>query len=188
MVQASPGGRHFGQQPRHLRSEAVRAYPGRGLVPLLRDERHERRATEPPISGHAPGNWGRIVFISSESALQIPVEMIHYGTTKTAQLAISRGLAESAAGTAVTVNSVLAGPTASEGVTEFVNRLAGSSNKTKAEFEKDFFRTMRPSSLLQRFARTEEVAAMVTFLCSPLASATNGAAVRADGGVVRSIL
>ena len=140
------------------------------------------------MPGMRSRNWGRIVFISSESAVQIPAEMIHYGMTKTAQIAVARGLAETAAGTGITVNSVLAGPTASEGVTEFVNRLAGSSNKTKAEFEKDFFRTMRPSSLLQRFARTEEVAAMVTFLCSPLASATNGAAVRADGGVVRSIL
>jgi len=133
-------------------------------------------------------NWGRIVFISSESAVQIPAEMIHYGMTKTAQLAISRGLAETTAGTGVSVNAVLAGPTASEGVNEFVDRLAGSSNRTKAEFEADFFRTVRPSSLLQRFARPEEVAALVVFLCSPLSSATNGAALRADGGVVRSIL
>jgi NAD(P)-dependent dehydrogenase (short-subunit alcohol dehydrogenase family) len=133
-------------------------------------------------------NWGRIVFISSESAVQIPAEMIHYGMTKTAQLAIARGLAETTSGTGVTVNSVLAGPTASEGVSEFVDRLANSQNKTKAEFEAEFFRNMRPSSLLQRFARPDEVAAMVAFLCSPLSSATNGAAIRADGGVVRSIL
>jgi NAD(P)-dependent dehydrogenase (short-subunit alcohol dehydrogenase family) len=140
------------------------------------------------LSGMKKRNWGRIIFISSESAVQIPSEMIHYGMTKTAQLAISRGLAETTAGTDITVNSVLAGPTASEGASEFVDRLAASSNQTKAEFEAEFFRSVRPSSLLRRFARTDEIAAMVAFLCSPRASATNGAAVRADGGVVRSIL
>ena len=145
------------------------------------------------LSGHyLPGmkkrNWGRIVFISSESAVQIPAEMIHYGMTKTAQLAISRGLAETTAGTGVTVNAVLPGPTASEGVGEFIDRMATASKKTKAELETEFFRNVRPSSLLQRFARPDEVAAMVAFLCSPLSSATNGAAIRADGGVVRSIL
>ncbi len=140
------------------------------------------------LPGMKKRNWGRIVFISSESAVQIPAEMIHYGMTKTAQLAISRGLAETTAGTDVTVNAVLAGPTASEGVNEFVDRLAASSNQTKADFEAEFFRNIRPSSLLQRFARPEEVAALVAFLCSPLSSATNGAALRADGGVVRSIV
>jgi hypothetical protein len=133
-------------------------------------------------------NWGRIIFISSESAVQIPAEMIHYGMTKTAQLAISRGLAETTAGTGVTVNAVLPGPTASEGVREFVGRLASDSKKSPAEVEQEFFRSMRPTSLLRRFARPEEVAALVTFVCSPLSSATNGAALRADGGVVRSIL
>jgi NAD(P)-dependent dehydrogenase (short-subunit alcohol dehydrogenase family) len=133
-------------------------------------------------------NWGRIVFISSESAVQIPVEMIHYGMTKTAQLAIARGLAETTAGTGVTVNTVLPGPTASEGANEFLNRLATSMKKTPQEFEEEFFRSVRPTSLLRRFARPEEVAAMVTFVCSPLSSATNGAALRADGGVVRSIV
>lgn len=133
-------------------------------------------------------NWGRIVFISSESAVQIPPEMIQYGMTKTAQLAISRGLAETTAGTGVTVNAVLAGPTASEGANEFLNRVAASVNKSPQEFEQEFFRTMRPTSLLRRFARPEEVAAIVTFVCSALSSATNGAALRADGGVVRSIL
>ena len=140
------------------------------------------------LPGMLNRNWGRIVFISSESAVQIPAEMIHYGMTKTAQLAVSRGLAETTAATAVTVNTVLAGPTASEGATEVVNRVAASMNKTTQEFEQEFFRSMRPTSLLKRFARPEEVAAMVAFLCSPLSSATNGAAVRADGGVVRSIL
>jgi NAD(P)-dependent dehydrogenase (short-subunit alcohol dehydrogenase family) len=133
-------------------------------------------------------NWGRVIFISSESAVQIPAEMIHYGMTKTAQLAISRGLAETTAGTGVTVNAVLAGPTASEGVTEFVDKLAAEKKTDRASFEKEFFEHMRPTSLLKRFAQPAEVGAMVAFLCSPLSSATNGAAIRADGGVVRSIL
>jgi NAD(P)-dependent dehydrogenase (short-subunit alcohol dehydrogenase family) len=131
-------------------------------------------------------NWGRIIFISSESALQIPAEMIHYGTTKTAQIAIARGLAETCAGTGVTVNAVLPGPTASEGVKEFVGSLASASNQSANEFEKEFFKTARPTSLLKRFAEPEEVAPIVAFLCSPLSSATNGAAVRVDGGVVKS--
>jgi len=131
--------------------------------------------------------WGRIVFISSESALQIPVEMIHYGVTKTAQLAISRGLAETTGGTNVTVNAVLPGPTASEGVGEFVNQLARQGNTDRAAVEHEFFRTARPTSILQRFATPEEVAALVTFVASPPASAINGAALRVDGGVVRSI-
>ncbi len=140
------------------------------------------------LPGMKKRNWGRIIFISSESAVQIPAEMIHYGMTKTAQLAISRGLAETTASTGVTVNAVLPGPTASEGVNEFVDRMAAASKKSKAELEADFFRNVRPSSLLRRFARPDEVAALVVFLCSPLSSATNGAALRADGGVVRAIL
>jgi NAD(P)-dependent dehydrogenase (short-subunit alcohol dehydrogenase family) len=132
-------------------------------------------------------NWGRIVFISSESALQIPKEMIHYGMTKTAQLAISRGLAETTAGTGVTVNSVLPGPTKSEGVVEFVGRLASAGGVDSAAVEREFFTKGRPSSLLQRFATTEEIAAVVAFVCSPLASAMNGAAVRAEGGIIQSI-
>ena len=129
-------------------------------------------------------NWGRVVFISSESGIQIPSEMIHYGMTKTAQLAVSRGLAELTAGTGVTVNSVLPGPTRSAGVDEFVSQISGG--KPFGEFEKEFFSTVRPSSLLKRFATPEEVANMVTYVCSPLASATNGAALRVDGGVVRA--
>lgn len=132
--------------------------------------------------------WGRIIFISSESALQIPAEMIHYGMTKTAQLAIARGMAETTAGTAVTVNSVLAGPTASEGVETFVQTMADARKTDPTTVEREFFRTARPTSLLQRFARPEEVAAMVTFVASPLSSATNGAALRVDGGVVRCIV
>ena len=133
-------------------------------------------------------NWGRIVFISSESAIQIPLEMIHYGFTKTAQLAISRGLAETTVGTGVTVNAVLPGPTASEGVSDFVSKLAAQTNQSAAAFEKYFFEKVRPTSLLKRFATTQEVANMVVYICSPLASVTNGAALRVDGGVVRSII
>ncbi len=133
-------------------------------------------------------NWGRIIFISSESGLNIPLEMIHYGVTKTAQIALSRGLAELTAGTNVTVNSVLPGPTRSEGVETFIQGLAKSKRTDEATIEAEFFKTMRPSSLVKRFVAPEEVAATVTYLCSPLASATNGAAVRVDGGVVRSIV
>ncbi|WP_040005529.1 SDR family NAD(P)-dependent oxidoreductase [Fibrisoma limi] len=132
-------------------------------------------------------NWGRILFISSESGLHIPTEMIHYGTTKTAQLAISRGLAELTTGTDVTVNAVLPGPTYSEGVGEFIRSLARQQQKDEAQVEKEFFQHARPTSILQRFASTDEVANMVVYLSSPLASATNGAAVRVDGGVVRTI-
>jgi NAD(P)-dependent dehydrogenase (short-subunit alcohol dehydrogenase family) len=120
--------------------------------------------------------------------VNIPVEMIHYGVTKTMQVALARGLAETTAGTGVTVNSVLAGPTRSEGVEEFIADLAKAKKITPAEVEKEFFTTARPSSLLRRFATSDEVAALVAFVASPLSSATNGAALRADGGVVRSIL
>jgi NAD(P)-dependent dehydrogenase (short-subunit alcohol dehydrogenase family) len=136
------------------------------------------------LAGMKKRDWGRIVFISSESGIQIPVEMIHYGMTKTAQLALSRGLAESCAGTGVTVNSVLPGPTKSEGVSDFVNKLSGG--ESFEGFEKTFFEQARPSSLLKRFITPEEVANMVTYVCSPAASATTGAALRVDGGVVRS--
>ena len=136
------------------------------------------------VAGMKQRNWGRIIFISSESGIQIPVEMIHYGTTKTAQLAVSRGLAEYCAGTGVTVNAILPGPTLSAGVEEFVARLSGG--QPFEVFEKEFFKTVRPSSLIKRFATPEEVARLVTFVCSPLASAITGAALRVDGGVVRS--
>jgi NAD(P)-dependent dehydrogenase (short-subunit alcohol dehydrogenase family) len=140
------------------------------------------------LPGMLNRNWGRIIFISSESAVQIPAEMIHYGVTKTMQLALSRGLAETTIGTGVTVNAVLPGPTRSEGVEAFVKDMAAQQGKTAAEVEKDFFKNVRPSSLLQRFATNEEVANLVAYVASPLSSATNGAALRVDGGVVRSIL
>jgi len=131
--------------------------------------------------------WGRIVFISSESGLNIPTEMIHYGMTKTAQLAVSRGLAESAAGTGVTVNAVLPGPTRSEGVADFFGKLAKDQGVSQEEMEQQFIAEHRPSSVIRRLATPEEVANMVVYVCSRQASATTGAALRVDGGVVRSI-
>jgi NAD(P)-dependent dehydrogenase (short-subunit alcohol dehydrogenase family) len=132
--------------------------------------------------------WGRIIFIASESAVNIPVEMIHYGVTKTMQVALARGLAETTVGTDVTVNSILPGPTRSEGVGQFIKDLAKSQGKSLEEMEREFFQTARPSSLLRRFETTHEIAAMVAFIASPLSSATNGGAIRADGGLLRSIL
>lgn len=131
-------------------------------------------------------NWGRVIFISSESGVQIPTEMIHYGTTKTAQLAVSRGLAEAVAGTGITVNSVLPGPTKSRGVGDFVDTLAKAEGKTFEAFEAEFFEKVRPTSLIKRFADPSEIASLVTYIASPLASATTGAALRADGGVIKS--
>ncbi|HEY2125040.1 MAG TPA: SDR family oxidoreductase [Chthoniobacterales bacterium] len=138
------------------------------------------------LPGMKRNNWGRIVFISSESGVQIPAEMVHYGMTKAAQIAVARGIAETCAGTAVTVNSVLAGPTASEVVTEFVSALAKQQGTSLAEFEKEFFRTVRPTSLLKRFIKPEEIGAAVAFVCSPAAAAINGTSLRTDGGVVKS--
>jgi NAD(P)-dependent dehydrogenase (short-subunit alcohol dehydrogenase family) len=132
-------------------------------------------------------NWGRVIFISSESAQQIPAEMVHYGMTKTAQVAIARGLAQSVAGTGVTVNSVLAGPTESEGVGTFLDSMAKQQNISNAEIEKLFFEKTRPSSLLKRFETPDEVAAVVAFVASTQALVINGAAVRAEGGVISSI-
>lgn len=140
------------------------------------------------LPGMLRKNWGRIIFISSESGQQIPAEMIHYGMTKTAQIAIARGLAESVSGTNITVNSILVGPTASEGVGTFVQDLAKQQGISHGEFEKKFFEGVRPTSLLKRFEPPEEVAAVVAFVASAQSATINGAAVRADGGVVRSIL
>lgn len=131
-------------------------------------------------------NWGRIIFISSESGIQIPPEMVHYGVTKTAQIAVARGLAEAVAGTGITVNSVLPGPTKSRGVGDFVDALAEAGGKSQREVEAEFFEKVRPTSLIKRFASTDEVASLVAYVASPLASATTGAALRVDGGVVKS--
>jgi NAD(P)-dependent dehydrogenase (short-subunit alcohol dehydrogenase family) len=139
------------------------------------------------LPGMLAKKWGRVIFISSESALQIPAEMVHYGMTKTAQLAVARGLAESFPASGVTVNSVLPGPTESEGVGAFLESMAKQSGATRKQVTEGFFGTARPSSLLKRFATTDEVASMVTYLCSEAASATTGSAIRVDGGVVRSI-
>ncbi|PWR19012.1 SDR family NAD(P)-dependent oxidoreductase [Zavarzinia compransoris] len=139
------------------------------------------------MPGMLAANWGRIVFISSESALHIPAEMIHYGVSKTAQLAVSRGLAELTAGTGVTVNSVLPGPTRSDGVEDFLTAMAGGGGGGIDDIAAGFVKQLRPTSLLQRFATVEEVANMVVYACSKQASATNGAALRVEGGIVRTI-
>jgi NAD(P)-dependent dehydrogenase (short-subunit alcohol dehydrogenase family) len=139
------------------------------------------------LPGMLKRNWGRVIFISSESGLNIPKEMIHYGMSKTAQLAVSRGLAETTKGTAVTVNSVLPGPTMSEGVETFVKEIAKSSGLSVEEAATNFVKQFRPTSLLQRFASVEEVANMVVYVASKQASATNGAALRVEGGIVQTI-
>jgi NAD(P)-dependent dehydrogenase (short-subunit alcohol dehydrogenase family) len=138
------------------------------------------------LPGMRRANWGRINFISSESGLQIPVEMIHYGVTKSAQISLARGLAEAVAGTGITVNSVLPGPTKSRGVVDFVDALSKGSGKSFDELQTEFFEKVRPTSLIKRFASPEEVASLVAYIASPLASATTGAALRVDGGVVKS--
>jgi NAD(P)-dependent dehydrogenase (short-subunit alcohol dehydrogenase family) len=133
-------------------------------------------------------NWGRIIFISSESGICPPAEMVHYGMTKSAQLSISRSLAESCTGTGVTVNAVLPGPTRTEGAEAAFARIAAESGKSLAETETDFFAQARPTSILKRFIDPKEVASLVAYICSPLSAATQGAALRVDGGVVRSII
>lgn len=138
------------------------------------------------LPGMRKANWGRIIFISSESGVHIPAEMVHYGMTKSAQIAVARGIAESVAGTGITVNSVLPGPTKSRGVVDFVDSLAKEQGKSAAEFEKEFFASVRPTSLIQRFATPQEVASLVAYVSSPLSSATTGAALRVDGGAVKS--
>ncbi len=132
--------------------------------------------------------WGRIIFISSESGIQTPQEMVHYGVTKTAQLALSRGIAESVAGTGVTANAVLPGPTRSEGVVDFMEKLADTQDVDRETFVRDFAKTIRPSTLIGRLAEAEEVANLVVFLCGEGSSAITGASLRVDGGVVRSIV
>ena len=139
------------------------------------------------FSGMLQKNWGRIIFISSESGFVTPGSMIHYGMTKTAQLAISRGLAEMTKGTKVTVNSVLPGPTRSEGIVDFLKSLASDPEAPPDRIEREFFAKGRPSSLLQRLIEPEEIANLVAYVASPLSSATNGAALRVDGGVIPTI-
>jgi NAD(P)-dependent dehydrogenase (short-subunit alcohol dehydrogenase family) len=138
------------------------------------------------LPGMRKANWGRIVFISSESGVQIPGEMVHYGMTKAAQIAVARGIAETVAGTGITVNSILPGPTKSRGVGDFVDALAKEQGKSGAEFEKEFFAHVRPTSLIKRFSAPQEVASLVAFVASPLSSSTTGAALRVDGGTVKS--
>lgn len=138
--------------------------------------------------GMARRGWGRVQFISSESAVQIPAEMVHYGVTKTAQLAVSRGLAETLAATGVTVNAILPGPTRSEGLGNMIARVANEQGITEAQVERDFIATQRPSSLIRRLTTVEEVANLAVYLASEQASATTGAAMRVDGGVVRSVV
>jgi len=145
------------------------------------------RLTRFYMPGMIERNWGRVVFISSESALQIPTEMIHYGMSKTAQLSIANGLAQLTKGTGVTVNSVLPGPTFSDGVERFIGELAEQRKSSNQEVEQQYFSETRPLSLLQRFISPEEVAATVVFTSSTLAAATNGAAVRVDGGILKGI-
>lgn len=145
------------------------------------------RLTRAYLKGMLERNWGRVIFISSESAVNIPVEMIHYGFTKTAQLSIAQGVAQLTAGTNVTVNSVLPGPTLSEGVDDFLKSMAEAGGKSTDEMAATFVKEHRPSSLIQRFASVEEVANMVVYAASKEASATNGAALRVEGGILRTI-
>ncbi|TGN08147.1 SDR family NAD(P)-dependent oxidoreductase [Leptospira ilyithenensis] len=145
------------------------------------------RLTQIYLKGMIKRNWGRVIFISSESAINIPVEMVHYGMSKTAQLSIARGSAELCKGTNVTVNSILPGPTLSEGVEQFIHSLAVNSGKSDKDMANDFIRENRPSSINQRFAKPEEIADVVVFLASEKASMINGSAVRVDGGVIKSI-
>ena len=140
------------------------------------------------LPGMKSRNRGRIVFISSESGICPPAEMVHYGMTKSAQLSVARGLAETCAGTAVTVNSVLPGPTLTEGAKDFFDKLAAQQGISFDEAAAAFFANARPTSLLRRFIQPEEVASLVAYVCSPKSAATNGAALRADGGVVRSLV
>lgn len=145
------------------------------------------RLTRHYFKGMRKNNWGRIVFVSSESGVQIPPEMIHYGVTKTAQIGLARGIAELTAKTEITVNSILVGPTYTEGVEQFVKEMAEQKGTSIQKSKDDFFIDARPSSIIKRFITPEEIGNVITFICSPEASAINGAAVRAEGGIIRSI-
>jgi NAD(P)-dependent dehydrogenase (short-subunit alcohol dehydrogenase family) len=144
------------------------------------------RVTRHYLQGMLDRKWGRVLFVSSESGVQIPQEMVHYGVTKAAQIALARGIAESIPASGVTVNSLLPGPTESEGVGTMIGKMAKEKGVSAEQVESDFIRDARPSSLIKRLARVEEVAAMATYLCSEQASATNGAPIRVDGGVVKT--
>lgn len=144
------------------------------------------RVTRQYLKGMLDRKWGRVLFISSESGVQIPEEMVHYGVTKAAQIALARGIAESIPASGVTVNSLLPGPTESEGVSTMIGKMAKEKGISTEQVESDFIRDARPSSLIKRLAKVEEVAAMATYLCSEQASATNGSPIRVDGGVVKS--
>lgn len=133
-------------------------------------------------------DWGRVIFVASESGLLVPPDMVHYGMTKTAQLAIARGLAANTRGTRVTVNSVLPGTTRSEGIVDFLRSVADDPNAPEAELERGFFARERPTSLIQRMIEPEEVASLVAYVASPLSAATNGAALRVDGGITPTIV
>jgi NAD(P)-dependent dehydrogenase (short-subunit alcohol dehydrogenase family) len=139
------------------------------------------------LPGMLKRDWGRIIFISSESGLVIPPDMIHYGMTKTAQLAISRGLAATTKGTRVTVNTVLPGPTRSAGIEDFLKSVASDPNLSPAELEREFFAKHRSASLIQRMIEPQEIASLVAYVASPLSAATNGAALRAEGGIMPTI-
>lgn len=145
------------------------------------------RLTRAYLPGMMAAGWGRIQYIASDSAVVIPAEMIHYGVSKTALLGVSRGFAKEAKGSGVTVNSVIAGPTHTGGVEDFVYQLV-DKDLAWEDAQRQFMREHRPQSLLERLIEPEEIANMVTYLASPLASATTGAAVRVDGGYVDSIL
>jgi len=144
------------------------------------------RVTRHYLPGMLEKKWGRVLFVSSESGIQIPAEMVHYGVTKAAQIALARGIAETIPGSGVTVNSLLPGPTESEGVTAMIAKISKEQGITPEEVEAGFIKNARPSSLIQRLAKVEEVAAMAVYLCSEQASATNGSPVRVDGGVVKT--
>lgn len=144
------------------------------------------RLTRRYLPGMTAQKWGRVVFIASESAFNIPPNMIHYGFTKAAQVAIARGVAESVAGTGVTVNSVLPGPTRTEGVLAMFEEAAKKTGETAETIERDFVPKHRPASLIRRLEEPEEIANMVAYVCSPLASATTGAALRVEGGLLRN--
>jgi NAD(P)-dependent dehydrogenase (short-subunit alcohol dehydrogenase family) len=182
VVKAFPGHLDTRQQSRHLRAKAVRRDSRCRLDAVLRGQRPQRHSPARLCLPHMRAqNWGRIIFISSESGMHIPVEMVHYGMTKTAQIAWRAASPSRWPAPAITVNSVLPGPTRSRGVGDFVGALAEQQGKSVADVEKEFFETARPTSLIKRFASPEEVAALVAYVASPLASATTGAALRVDG-------